>query len=235
MTARPCETTGCDAPHYSRGMCKPHYRADYYRRNKERENANFRAYREANIDAEKARFAEYAERRWGDERREREAAKRAAIESPAKTCTKCGTEKQKGDFHADPRRVDGLHSWCKACFAAHQREAGPRERSPEQRAKAVERLRRWREENPERVRLVAREAASRRRAPEGEKVDYDRILERDGMVCHLCGEDIADRADLHFDHVLPLAKGGLHVESNIRPSHADCNLAKRDRIVESVA
>lgn len=40
-----CEQGGCGKSHYARGMCKPHYRADYYRRNKERENANSRAYR----------------------------------------------------------------------------------------------------------------------------------------------------------------------------------------------
>lgn len=237
MTARTCETVGCEAPHYCRGMCKPCYRRDYYRRNKERESANFRAYREANAEAEKARWAKYAEERWGEERREREAARRAAIESPVKTCTKCDTEKPKDDFHADPRRTDGLHSWCKACFAAHQREAearNPRQRSPEHRAKGAERLRQWRKDNPERARMVAREAAGRRRAPAGVKVDYDRILERDGMVCHICGDDIADRSDLHFDHVIPLSKGGPHVESNIRPSHAGCNMRKRARILESV-
>lgn len=50
------------------------------------------------------------------------------------------------------------------------------------------------------------------------------------MTCHLCGDGIDSLADLHFDHVIPLSKGGPHVAANIRPSHALCNLRKGDRI-----
>jgi len=32
--------------------------------------------------------------------------------------------------------------------------------------------------------------------------------------------------DLHFDHVVPLSKGGPHTTENIRPSHSTCNLKK---------
>ncbi|MBM4514611.1 hypothetical protein GS445_03115 [Rhodococcus hoagii] len=47
MGNRTCSIDGCEARHYSKGMCKPCYRRDYYRRNKARENASNKAYREA--------------------------------------------------------------------------------------------------------------------------------------------------------------------------------------------
>jgi len=51
------------------------------------------------------------------------------------------------------------------------------------------------------------------------------------MVCHICTEGIASLDDLHFDHVIPLSKGGPHAAENIRPSHALCNLRKGARLI----
>jgi 5-methylcytosine-specific restriction endonuclease McrA len=67
-------------------------------------------------------------------------------------------------------------------------------------------------------------------------VNYDRILKRDGHICHICGQeiDVTNPKSLHFDHVVPLARGGTHSEENIRPSHSVCNLRKKDRLVEEM-
>lgn len=51
------------------------------------------------------------------------------------------------------------------------------------------------------------------------------------MVCHICTEAIASLDDLHFDHVIPLAKGGPHAAENIRPAHAICNIRKSARLL----
>lgn len=58
-------------------------------------------------------------------------------------------------------------------------------------------------------------------------VDYDKVLARDGMVCHICAKPIESYAVLDFDHVVALGKGGAHIESNVRPSHRLCNRRKR--------
>ena len=50
------------------------------------------------------------------------------------------------------------------------------------------------------------------------------VLARDGHRCRYCGEPAA-----HVDHVVPLARGGRDVESNLAASCAACNLAKGDR------
>jgi len=93
-------------------------------------------------------------------------------------------------------------------------------------------------QDPERVareRDRGREKSGRRRAmmreTETERVDLAAIIERDGMWCYLCEKPIASLDVLHFDHVIPLSKGGPHAAANIRPSHALCNLRKGARLI----
>lgn len=85
-------------------------------------------------------------------------------------------------------------------------------------------------------------ARSRRKALErgatvAESINPDFILERDKYRCYICGVKTPkrlrgtyeDRAP-EVDHVIPLSKGGLHVESNLRCSCRKCNGLKSDRV-----
>jgi 5-methylcytosine-specific restriction endonuclease McrA len=105
----------------------------------------------------------------------------------------------------------------------------------------------WLADNPEYMagycssdhyKILHREWERRRNAAKKatavEKVSYEAILAEHGMICHICGERIADKSDLHFDHVVPLSRGGSHTAENIRPSHAWCNLSKHARPLEEV-
>jgi hypothetical protein len=65
-------------------------------------------------------------------------------------------------------------------------------------------------------------------------VDLDAILAEFGMVCHICGGEIPSRADLHFDHVIPLTRGGPHVHENILPSHKKCNISKGNKLMSEL-
>lgn len=151
------------------------------------------------------------------------------------------------------RELAGMAAWRKAnCaydrqrwaawHAEHRDELAERKREqyaadPEvgRRRTAEWRLRnpgshaRWRKANPQKWALLNRENQRRRRA--GDPVSYAAILERDGWVCHICGDPIADLEDLHFDHIIPLSKGGPHHADNISPAHALCNLKKGDKIL----
>ncbi len=40
-----------------------------------------------------------------------------------KRCTKCGEEKELGEFHKNKKTKDGLNGWCKDCKAKHERKA----------------------------------------------------------------------------------------------------------------
>lgn len=106
----------------------------------------------------------------------------------------------------------------------------------------------WEKRNPGKVaehrqtegyKIRHREWEHRRRATKRNtqvgSVGYESILAEHGMVCHICGGCIETMSDLHFDHVVPLARGGTHTAENIRPSHARCNLAKHTHLPEEVA
>lgn len=133
----------------------------------------------------------------------------------------------------------------------------------EHREAHAEAGRRWRETNRERHRELARKAYERNRPayiaraaawgaahPEQrreqvrrrrarlagsvvERVDYAAILAEHGPVCHICGGEISP-SDLHFDHVIPVSRGGAHSAENIRPAHARCNIAKGARLMSEI-
>ncbi|QCX81264.1 HNH endonuclease [Streptomyces sp. YIM 121038] len=85
-----------------------------------------------------------------------------------------------------------------------------------------------------------RASASLRRAlaagAEGGFVSRWRIYERDGWLCHICGDPVdrdvvvpAPRAPV-LDHVVPIARGGPHCEENLKTAHFYCNSVKRDLV-----
>lgn len=94
-------------------------------------------------------------------------------------------------------------------------------------------------------------AASRRRRAKIRNQGFEFFTEKDviekyGIVCHLCNNIIDLNAPrggrgagklglnwqngLHIDHVIPISKGGSDTLDNVRPSHAKCNLSKGNRI-----
>jgi hypothetical protein len=121
-----------------------------------------------------------------------------------------------------------------AYIEAHrdERNAKNRARRAANPGKDTEYSRLWRMNNPEKWALKNRENSRRRNShTKSSAVAYASVLERDGMVCHICSGEISTLADLHFDHVIPLAKGGPHTADNIKPAHALCNLRKSDKII----
>jgi len=95
--------------------------------------------------------------------------------------------------------------------------------------KEMARMLKYKKENPE----ANRERAARYRALKTKNmasvVDYNYILERDGLACHICGKPVSEEV-LHFDHVVPLSKGGEHSNKNIKVSHSFCNISKKDNL-----
>lgn len=74
------------------------------------------------------------------------------------------------------------------------------------------------------------------RGASGNLIDIAAIFERDGWVCQLCNSPVL-RFVRHphprspsIDHILPVALGGQHVESNVQLAHLGCNSAKGDRV-----
>lgn len=97
----------------------------------------------------------------------------------------------------------------------------------------------WRKKNPLHMREYSRRYKTRQKVSRSGYVDYQRILERDGMYCYICDRDILAHHQLAFDHKVPLhpRKGepkGTHTEDNIHPTHKECNLRKANKQFENL-
>ena len=57
------------------------------------------------------------------------------------------------------------------------------------------------------------------------------VLQRDGCRCYLCGDTVL-MDGLHFDHIIPVARGGANTADNIGVACAVCNLAKNDKLTD---
>lgn len=53
-----------------------------------------------------------------------------------------------------------------------------------------------------------------------------KIMERDHYTCQSCGKYMPDEVGLHIDHIIPIAKGGKSVASNLRVLCSKCNGSK---------
>lgn len=49
------------------------------------------------------------------------------------------------------------------------------------------------------------------------------IMERDSYTCQICRKYMPDEVGLHIDHIVPIAKGGKSVSSNLRVLCSKCN------------
>ena len=108
------------------------------------------------------------------------------------------------------------------------------------RERIREAARKRREANPLKfIERLKRREALKKGATVG-TVSYERILERDGYVCHICG-GVVTPEQLSFDHVIPLTprKGtnrqpGPHSEDNIKVAHFTCNTRKGNILMEEL-
>jgi 5-methylcytosine-specific restriction endonuclease McrA len=66
---------------------------------------------------------------------------------------------------------------------------------------------------------------ARKRKQFVEHVDPRIVYQMHGGCCGICKEFVAE-GDFQVDHVIPIARGGLHGYVNAQPSHALCNKRK---------
>ena len=87
-------------------------------------------------------------------------------------------------------------------------------------------------ESVSRSRLDRKTYQNLSRVERGEVSDslrYD-IMNRDGFRCVICGASANEGAHLHVDHIIPIAKGGKSVPSNLRTLCERCNIGKSDKM-----
>lgn len=52
------------------------------------------------------------------------------------------------------------------------------------------------------------------------------IMQRDNYTCQLCGKYMPDEVGLHIDHIIPIARDGKSIPSNLRVLCSKCNGSK---------
>jgi 5-methylcytosine-specific restriction endonuclease McrA len=189
--------------------------------NRERRTAYQRAYYRAHADGVAVRTGRWRERnadRVKAARRARYATDRArAIEA------------SRAWRAANPERLSAQGRAWRAANPARKRNNDRRYREAN-RERIRQRVRAYRRAHPEGVReRNRRRRAIRCGASEAQRIDYAAIVARDGGRCGICGRPV-DRAELHFDHIVPLSLGGAHAPWNLRVTHAGCNLRKGARL-----
>jgi 5-methylcytosine-specific restriction endonuclease McrA len=81
-----------------------------------------------------------------------------------------------------------------------------------------------------------RRREARMRGAESELVHPNRVFDRDGWRCHMCGRKTPRRlrgtcspTAPELDHIIPLARGGPHTYANTACSCRECNHRKGDK------
>lgn len=239
MDERICSVDGCAFPHAAKGYCDRHY-------------ASFRRYGDP-LEAKSRRFncsvAGCPRRHYGlglCQLHHRRSKLGIAADMPVKrpterfpngdtTCNTCLQRKARAEFPASGRAN------CKDCL-----RRAARERYYATRDERIKSVRRWQQENAERVNELRREwikknperYAVRRRAALARRT----LAIKAGLGVTISAESLAGKALLYggkcwicrrvatqWDHVKPLGAGGPHMLANLRPSCARCNQRKNSR------
>lgn len=174
-----------------------------------------------------------------------------------KRCPKCGLTKPIAEWSRNSSEKDGLQNWCKSCLNGYHNERRAsdqefvkrnRERIREWKSDPVnaernrelnrELSRKWKRDNPEKNREKSRRRRAAKKGNGVEKIDLVALFERDGWVCHLCGESVdrdlkyPDPGSASHDHVIPLSRGGTHTWNNVKLAHLGCNISKGNKILK---
>jgi Recombination endonuclease VII len=161
-----------------------------------------------------------------------------------KRCRICNETKPLDAFYAMKGMRDGHRNECKSCNLARRKAAYAANPTP-----AIERVHRWRRENPElyadkqrRYRESGRYAEAARRShlkrafgitPE----DYDRRLAQQGGGCAVCGRAPKPGKSLHVDHdhETGYVRGLLCFKCNAALGQLDDDLERIERALTYVA
>lgn len=99
----------------------------------------------------------------------------------------------------------------------------------------------YRKENKEKFVVYSNRRRAKIANSKNDFYTLEDVLSLYGIECYLCYEEIdmlAPRSTkhpgwelgLHIDHVVPISKGGDNTLSNVRPSHAICNIRKGSKL-----
>lgn len=94
-------------------------------------------------------------------------------------------------------------------------------------------MKKWRQENPNNVRLLRQKRRARKRNALGDfsLADWNNIKQQYNFTCPACGIKEPE-IKLTIDHIIPLIRGGRHDKSNIQPLCKSCNCSKQTKVAK---
>lgn len=126
-------------------------------------------------------------------------------------------------------------AWCRA--NKESRRANSKRHYETNRQVYIDKATGWAAENHDRHRAYQNEYLRRRyaakRGSQVEVINRAAVWERDGGVCHICGQQ-CEPGNWHMDHIHPIARGGAHVMANVAVSHPRCNRRKFTKLVSEL-
>lgn len=160
-----------------------------------------------------------------------------------KHCVECFRALCESSFSKRSDAKDGLQAVCKECQRTLKKNwivanydhvvESNRQWNQSHPQIALNRVNRWKSDNPYKARLNSQKTAQTRRARKKaafvESITPIIVFERDGWLCGICGK-LVGREDASIDHIMPLSKGGLHSYVNVQTSHLRCNVRKQAKI-----
>jgi 5-methylcytosine-specific restriction endonuclease McrA len=180
----------------------------------------------------RARILARVARRY-EENHEAEKAKARARHAQRKDSVNAARRAERAENPEKFREQERIHY---AKNIERKRETD-RRRYRRDKEKIKRRARRYAKNNPDK----RSDAQQRRRALKAgaiaEQVLRAEILRRDGPDCAICGIETVRPVhlrsapnDRHYDHIIPLKRGGRHSMDNVRILCATCNLRKKQRL-----
>lgn len=208
-----------------RSQCKGCER-DYAAQNADRIANYQRRYRDENAD----RLAENR-KRWADEHREELLAKKRHYNRLPQVIERMKGIRRRHYEENKERYQKNSDRWKEQNPDKVQRyKMAWKERNPQQ---VIESRARYNREHRETTIAWTQRRRARRAGVVVGEVDYKRVWKREKGICYLCGRPVAE-GDIHYDHVVPLSRGGAHSEDNVRVTHARCNIKKGTKLVEEL-
>lgn len=155
----------------------------------------------------------------------RSYAAQKVVTETHQTCTSCHIEKELNEFYKDSRGQLGRMTRCKPCH--NKTVISNHQKNPESHTEASKR---WRQNNPDKVRMANSRIKAMRRKAERRTIsvaDWKSVLLQHRHCCAYCGS----AGDLTMDHVVPLVRGGRHSIGNVVPACRSCNSSKNGRFI----
>lgn len=192
-----------------------------------------REYRERNGDRKRE-----LDRRWRKENleRKRENDRRYYKENAERI------KKRSRDWHHDNKEKanDYSRKWREANRERFREQVNKWHR--ENRVVFAEYLSEWREKNKDLISSYSRKRRMSVNSLPSEFYSHEDVTNTYGTTCHLCGGDVdvnlpkGKSTSPNLDHVHPVNRDGCpgDILSNIRWTHAICNIKKRDKLLHEL-